>query len=97
MLSPFGLRINDTAMRELNFNTDSECASNPDSNPASDPEDSSDQDVPASEIALESPENDTTCEYHGSLQAAEDTHQLLFLAFEGRRIHVQQLLNIVVN
>ena len=58
---------------------------------------SSDQDVPASEIARESPENDTTCEYHGLLQAAGDTNQLLFVAFEGRCIHVQQLLNIVVN
>ena len=67
------------------------------SNFASDPEDSSDQDVPALEIARESPENDTTCEYHGLLQAAEDTDQLLFVALEGRRIHVQQLLNIVVN
>ena len=95
MLSPFGVRIDNAAM--LDFDSDSECASDPDSNFASDPEDSSDQDVPASEIARESPENDTTCEYHGLLQAAEDTDQLLFVAFEGRRIHVQQLLNIVVN
>ena len=69
----------------------------PDSNSASYPEDSSDQDVPASEVARESPENNTTCEYHGLLQAAEDTDQLLFVAFEGRRIRVQQLLDIVGN
>ena len=97
MLSPFGVRIDNAAMRELDSDTEFECASNPDSNSASDPEDSSDQDVPASEIARESAGNDTTCEYHGLLQAAEDTDQLLFVAFQGRRIHVQQLLNIVVN
>ena len=85
MLSPFGVRIDNAAMRELDSDTDSGCASDPDSNSASDLEDSSDQDVPASEIARESPEN----EYHGLLQAAEDTDQLLFVAFEGRRIHVQ--------
>ena len=97
MLSPFGVHIDNAAMRELDSDTDSECAFDPDSNSATDPEDSSEQDVPASEIAREWPENDTTCEYHGLLQAAEDTDQLLFVAFEGRRIHIQQLLNIVVN
>ena len=89
MLSPFAVRIDNAAMRELDSDTDSECASNPDSTSASNPEDSLDQDVPASEIARESPENDTTCEYHGLLQAAEDTDQLLFVAFEGHHIHVQ--------
>ena len=67
MLSPLGVRIDNAAMRKLDFDTDSECASDPDSNSTSDPEASSDQDVPASEIAREPPENDTTCEYHGLL------------------------------
>ena len=84
-------------MRELDSDTDSKCASDRDSSSACDLEDSSDKVVPASEIAHESAENDTTCEYHGLLQATEDTDQLPFAAFEGRRIHVQQLLNIVVN
>ena len=97
MLSPFGVRIDNIAMRELDSDTDSDCAFNPESNSASDPEDSSDQDVHASEIARELPANDIMCEYHGLLQAAEDIDQLLFVAFEGRHIHVQQLLNIVVN
>ena len=96
MLSPFGVRIDNVAMRELDSDTDSDCASHPDSNSASNAEDSSDQDVPASEIAHESPANGTTCEYHGLLQAAEGTYQLLIAAFEGWRIHVQHLLNIVV-
>ena len=92
MMSPFGVCIDNAAMRKLDSDTDSQCASDPDSNSASDPEDSSDQDVPALEIARESPENDTTCEYHGLLQACEDTDPLLFVAFEGRRIHVQRTL-----
>ena len=97
ILSSFAVCIDNAAMRELDSDTDSECAPDPNSNPASDPEDSSDQDVPALEIARESLQNDTTCEYHGLLQAAEDTDQLVFVAFEGRHIHIQQLLNIVVN
>ena len=39
MLSPFGVRIDNAAMRELDFDTDSKCASDPNSNSASDPED----------------------------------------------------------
>ena len=97
MLSPMGVRSDNAAMCELDFDTVFECAFDPCSNFAFDPEDSSEQDVPASEIACESPENDTTCEYHGVLQAAKDTEQMLFVAFEGRSIHVQQLLNIVLN
>ena len=97
MLSPFGVCIDNGAMRELDCETDYGYVSDPDSNFAFEPEDSSDSDVPASEIARESPANNTTCEYHGLLQAAEDIDQLLFVASEGRRIHVQQLLNIVVN